>query len=579
MARTIRETARAGPRPHIPMRVWLGIAFAAVGLITAAAVYLFVNGSASTVVSDRSADVAIGRAVRVADRLGNLPVSGGDEVLRANRSDSFSVWEFDRNGREVGPTHRGYPLDRVRYRDQAVTSALAGGRATANLPDDVTVVAVPIFRHGRVDGAVLARATRSVALQRSIDTLRSDSLKALALAIVVGALIGFGVASVITRRIRRLARSTERMASGRFDTPLRTAGRDEIGDLTRSIDSMRTALKESFNVLGSERDKLSAIFAGLIDAVMVVGNDGEVRFHNPAAAPLLDSDGTPIDALVPWLRRAAERGSAEHGSLRVGERVYALQARDIPAEHAVLMVVRDRTEELRRQLAEREFISNAAHELRNPIAGISGAIEVLQSGAKDEPEARDHFLARLSADAERMSRLTQSLLTLARVEALEEGEGEAEVVDVAVAAGEAAQAVDAPVGIDLQLEIAPDLAATGDPVMLRQVLIGLLSNAYKNTPPPGTVTLRARHEGVHGVLIEVTDTGTGIPADEVDRVFERFYRASGSLEHTGFGLGLAIAKRMVNVMGGEIGARSARGRGSTFWVRLPEAQPTFTPVA
>jgi signal transduction histidine kinase len=561
------------------MRAWLGATFAAVGVITAAAVYLFVNGSTSDVVSQRSSEVAVGRAVRVADRIGELPSLSAPEVLRANRSDSFAVWAFGPNGRQLGHARRvGFPLANVPERRRAVARALDGGRVTADLPHDVTVVAVPVFRDGVVDGAVLARATRSVALQRSIDTLRSDSLKALALAIVVGVLVGFAVASVITRRIRRLANSAEQMASGQFDTPLQMGGRDEIGDLTRSLDSMRSALHESFNVLTSERDKLSAIFAGLSDAVMVVGNDGEVRFHNPAAQPLMAEDGTsPIYPLVPWLRRAAQRGSADHGSVGVGERVYALQARDLPAEQAVLLVVRDRTEEMRREVADREFVSNAAHELRNPIAGISGAIEVLRSGAKDDPEARDHFLDRLSQDADRMSRLTQSLLALARVQAL--GEGEAEVVDVAVAADEAAQALGRPDGIDLSLDIESDLAAAGDPVLLRQVLIGLLSNAYKHTPPPGEVTLSAHREGEGDVLVEVTDTGTGIPPEEVDRVFERFYRASGSLEHSGFGLGLAIAKRMVDVMGGEIGARSIHGRGSTFWVRLPVAQPTPTPVA
>jgi signal transduction histidine kinase len=114
---------------------------------------------------------------------------------------------------------------------------------------------------------------------------------------------------------------------------------------------------------------------------------------------------------------------------------------------------------------------------------------------------------------------------------------------------------------------------------LRQVLIGLLTNAFKNTPAPGAVTLRARRRDAEEVLIEVSDTGTGIAAEEIDRVFERFYRGSGSRDKAGFGLGLSIAKRMVDVMGGEIGVESEVGAGSRFWVRLPAAKPAPTPVA
>ncbi len=120
--------------------------------------------------------------------------------------------------------------------------------------------------------------------------------------------------------------------------------------------------------------------------------------------------------MLPQLHRASEVGFSAHPALRIGDRAYAMTARSLPDERAVLAVLRDRTDELRRELAEADFVSNAAHELRNPLAGISGAIEVLQGGAKDEPRDRDHFLARLADDAERMNRLTQSLLTLARVE-------------------------------------------------------------------------------------------------------------------------------------------------------------------
>jgi signal transduction histidine kinase len=205
-------------------------------------------------------------------------------------------------------------------------------------------------------------------------------------------------------------------------------------------------------------------------------------------------------------------------------------------------------------------------------------IEVLRGGAKDDPEARDRFLARLAEDAERMTRLTQSLLMLARVEAAGERDP-ARVVDVSVAAGEALGAVTPPVGVELRSEIDPDLVAEGEPVLLRQVMIGLLTNACTHTPPPGRVTLLASRGEEKTVTIEVQDTGKGIPVEERDRVFERFYRGSATLEGEGFGLGLSIAKRMVDVMGGEIGLRSEPGAGSTFWVRLRAAKPTPTPVA
>src|SRR5207342_352764 len=176
-------------------------------------------------------------------------------------------------------------------------------------------------------------------------------------------------------------------------------------------------------------------------------------------------------------------GFSAHPAIRIGDRAYAMQARALPDERAVLAVVRDRTEEMRREFAEAEFVSNAAHELRNPLAGISGAIEVLRGGAKDDPKARDHFLTRLAEDADRMNRLTKALLTLARVESV--GAGETEVVDVNVALRDVVDAVQRPRHVDLNVEVEPDLTAKGDPTLLRQVMIGLLTNAFKNTPPPG----------------------------------------------------------------------------------------------
>ncbi|HSF02501.1 MAG TPA: ATP-binding protein [Solirubrobacterales bacterium] len=571
-------TAAKSRRPF-GVRLYLTLGFAAVALIAAGFSYLLVTGSSDQAAGEEASNLTIGRTARVADRIGVHRMANATAQIESVNDQGFSAWAFDRRGRLLTPRlSHGVRLGEVPGGREAIAAALRGSRVVEQLPMAVTVASAPILRNGRLSGALLARAERPEEINRTIDAIRGDRLTAAAIAIAVAVVIGFLIATAITTRVKRLAGSAARISEGRLDEPLEgTGGRDEIADLGMALETMRIALRETFVALSSERDRLSAIFDALDDAVMVVGPQAEVRFSNRAAAPLIGPDGKAIVALVPWLRRAAERGAVQHDGLRVGDRVYAVGIRHLPAEDARLAVVRDRTAGLRRELAEREFVSNAAHELRNPIAGISGSIEVLRAGAKDDPNARDHFLARLSEDVERVTRLTDSLLTLARMEAVEKETTEA--LDVGITIEEAAQAVAPPDGLEVRLDVGRDVAARADPVLLRQVLIGLLSNAFKNTPPPGVVTVRARRDGDRQVLMEVSDTGAGIASDEVGRVFERFYRGAGSLEQEGFGLGLSIAKRMVDVMEGEMGVESKLGTGSTFWVRLPVAEVAATPVA
>ena len=568
-----------GKRNPFGVRLYLAFAFAGVALITAGIVYLLVSESGNEAADDRLDELAVGRTISLANELEAVSQGKSQDTLDVAAQEDFAAWVYDASGNLItAEVSQGFDVSDVSDARRAVATARENQDFVEPLTGGTTVVATPITRDNVVDGVVLARAARPAELQEAIDAVRGDRITALFVALVVAVAISFLIASAITSRIKKLADSAAKISQGQLDRPLEgTGGRDEISALGRALETMRAALRQTFEALRSERDRLSAIFDALSDAVMVVGPDGTVRFSNPAARPLIYADGKVAATLIPWLRRASRTGTAEHDGLRIGERVYAMQAREIPAEGAVLTVVRDRTDELRRELAEREFVSNAAHELRNPLAGISGAIEVLRGGAKDDREAREHFLRRLEQDTERITRLTDSLLTLARIESV--GESGPEVLDVAIACEEAVQAFIPPDGIGFELHVEPDLAAQGDRVLLRQVLIGLLGNAFKHTSAPGLVTLRASRPTEEEVLIEVTDTGSGIPPDEVDRVFERFFRGSDSREKEGFGLGLSIAKRMVDVMGGEIGVSSEVGKGADFWVRLPAAKPAATPVA
>src|SRR3954452_19573702 len=561
------------------VRLYLTIGFAGVALITAGLSYLLLTGSSDNAASQRAADITVGRAVGLADRIGRHPAGQSQRQFSTIADPGFSAWVYGRNRALLTSRRsRGVVVQEVENHPGDVRVALHGERTVNRLPDGVTVVATPLFRNGMLAGALLVRAGQPEALSRTIAGLGGDRLKAAIVAVAIAIVMGFLIATAITVRVKRLASSAARMTEGKLDEPLEgTGGRDEISDLGKALETMRIALRETFDALSSERDRLAAIFDALTDGVMVVGPDGEVRFSNPAAEPLIEPDRTANDVVEPWLIWARERGAAERDGIRVGDRVYAIGVRRLAAENAVLAVTRDRTEALRREVAEREFVSNAAHELRNPIAGISGAIEVLRAGAKDDPQAREHFLHRLSDDAERVSRLTDALLTLARIDAV--GRESSDAIDVGIVIEEAAQAVAPPDGLDVGFETESGVTAEGDAVLLRQVLIGLLTNAFKNTPAPGAVTLRARRLQAGEVLIEVEDTGNGIAPDEVGRVFERFYRGPRALEQEGFGLGLSIAKRMVDVMRGEIGVRSEIGVGSTFWVRLPAAATAPSPVA
>ncbi|MCO5314818.1 MAG: ATP-binding protein [Solirubrobacterales bacterium] len=560
------------------MRVWLAAGFALVCVITATILFLFVSRSSENLLSERSNDLAFGRTARLAERLETEDADVEAEVKAAN-GEGFSAWYFGQNGELIAPGGGRPAFDGENAYSEVRNTALAGTRNSADIEDgEVTLVGVPVRNGAEQIGTVVGRYSRPVVLRGALEALRSGSLRTALIAVLIGTLVGFGIASLITVRLKRLATKADDLASGNFDVRLPVRGADEIADLARSLDSMRLALKESFRSLRADRDKLTAIFEGLNDAVLVVDDvSGAIRYRNSAAIPLLDSDEKPPEAMVLPIRRAAREGFAAHPAMRIGDNAYALQARALPDDQSVLVVVRDRTDEMRKEFAERDFVSNAAHELRNPLAGISSAIEVLQGGAKDDPEARDHFLERLAADVDRMSRLTRSLLTLARVEAL--GAGEIEVVDVASAVQDVCSQVEVPAGLDLEQEVEPDLAAKADPTLLRQVVIGLVTNALKNTSAPGRVTVRGSRDGDSEVLVEVIDTGSGIPQAEIERVFERFYRRSSTRRQEGFGLGLAIARRMVDVMDGHMGAHSIEGEGSTFWVRLPLIAQTETPVA
>src|SRR4051812_20348443 len=196
-------TAPGDAGQRIGMRLWLGAAFAGVGVITAVAVYVFVSSSTEKVLSDRSTELAVGRTISLADRIGDAKGDAAGVIAGATGT-GFQAWFFDEDGRLVAPDTPNRALDAIKFLNRAIEAALAGGRFTRAIPGkQVTVVSVPVF--GRRRGVVLVRFARDQVLQSAIDTIQTDTRKALLIAVGIGILAGFVVATAISRRVKRLA--------------------------------------------------------------------------------------------------------------------------------------------------------------------------------------------------------------------------------------------------------------------------------------------------------------------------------------------------------------------------------------
>jgi len=233
-----------------------------------------------------------------------------------------------------------------------------------------------------------------------------------------------------------------------------------------------------------------------------------------------------------------------------------------------LLLMEDVTARDQRSRAEREFVANAAHELRTPIAAIGGAIEVLQDGARDDPAARDRFLGHIQREADRLGRLASSLLLLARIQA-GDGVTALRLVDVKSLLEEVASELEPVDGVAVRVSCESGLSVLADRDLLRQALLNVATNAARHTSD-GEIELACR-EARSVCELEVRDTGSGISPTAQGRVFDRFFRSHDAADG-GFGLGLAIAREIVRALGGSIELESVPGSGTRVRMRLPAAR-------
>jgi PAS domain S-box-containing protein len=315
---------------------------------------------------------------------------------------------------------------------------------------------------------------------------------------------------------------------------------------------------------------------------VLLANDEARRILGTAGAPTQVKgyrlDGSAYDGDWPALR------SLVAGEVVIGERARVVRP---DGEHAIIeinsgpirdaggqvvaavSVFRDVTLAEERERAEREFVSNAAHELRTPLAAIVGAVDVLQAGAKEDPEDRDRFLSHLEQQCRRLERLTSALLVLARVQMRDEAP-RLEIVELFPLLQDVAQSLHPASRVSVEVDCSAGLAVFANRALLEEAVVNLAGNAMKFTRR-GTITLAASESEPGFVDVEVRDTGRGMKAGDRKRAAERFYR--GEDDGTGgFGLGLAIVAAAAEAMGSTLEIESAPRRGTTVRLRLRAAR-------
>jgi signal transduction histidine kinase/HAMP domain-containing protein len=568
-------------RTRIGMRWWLAGVFALIAAITALAVAQIFSERSEDAFRDRAQELAAGTAFQAA--MAVTDASGGGALQSeigpiADRT-RLALFVFnDKGALLTPPTSRGMHVDAIPQRGPAVLTALDGRRfIDTESGVEATVVALPLSASG---SAVLIAYAAHPDLAAELGIVRDEIVVAAVVAVLVGAIGGVLVAMLIAARLRRIAEAAGAIEAGRFDTPLRSRFPDELGELASTIGRMGERLGESFARLETERDRLQRLLERLHQGVVTVGPDHRVDFANAEARWLLGVETlTQGDDLPePWhgfslhdfvARLLEQDAPISDARVDVGEEqaysIVGIPARD-PSQSAIL-VITDISERERRERAEREFVANAAHELRTPLTTIRGAVDALQSGAKNVPGDRDRFLAHIDREAARLSRLARSLLVLARAQTDQQALDQ-EPLELRAVLEEAASGVLTKPGVELRIDCPPGLTIHTNRNLAEQFVFNLVQNAATHTAK-GRIRISASAVG-STVHIDVEDTGVGIAPEERDRVFDRFYRGNGR-NPEGFGLGLAIVRQAVRALGGTVEIESAPGIGTTARVTLPAA--------
>ena len=419
-----------------------------------------------------------------------------------------------------------------------------------------------------------------------------------AAAVVVVVLTATGVAYFLARRFTRplieLREGARRLAEGDLGHTIRVGGGTEHAELAETLNAMSGRLAATFRLLEHDREQLRAILSGMVEGVIAIDDRRRVLFANDRAGQLLEFDPRKAvnEPLCNVTRLATFHEVVERGLTGAEPHREEFEVPGPAPRHlavyvsrftghgmpGAVVVIDDTTDVRQVERMRQDFVANASHELKTPLAVIKSTVETLIGGAVEDPEARTGFLDQVAREADRLADLIKDMLSLARIESGALGlEPRVVKLDKAITDCMERHHPRADTKTLTLVEKPPsdapaDVAAWADPDALRQVMDNLVDNAIKYTPNGGRITVRWGATA-DTVSFEVEDTGVGIPEADVNRVFERFYRVDKARDRAqgSTGLGLSIVKHLLQAMRGQVRVNSKIGKGTTFRVTLPRA--------
>jgi two-component system phosphate regulon sensor histidine kinase PhoR len=480
------------------------------------------------------------------------------------------------------------------FRSVEVEQALEGGEGWNERPsraagERMVFTAVAFERNGVVAG--VARVAESLrAVDRAAGDMRRLVWLGSALALALALVLSNVLANRMSAAVGELTDAAHRMTEGDLSVRTRLTGHDELAELGHALDRLAGSLARTLGQLRAERDLQSRILEAMQEGVVVVDREGRIVLVNPAvrAMLLLGADAVgkllleavrhaQLEDLLVSARESAGTSQAEIELPGLKPRRLLVHAAPLSKndDDGLLFVFVDMTELRRLESLRRDFVANASHELRTPVAAVRSATETLRSGAIDNPRVAARFIDIIERNTVRLQSLVEDMLELSKLESnefkLKRERVELGAVVPIVLGLFRERAEKKAVRLASEL-IRAASAVEGDARALEHVLSNLVDNAVKYCPA-GTRIVVSAEPHADRVHLVVTDTGPGIPLEHVSRIFERFYRvdAGRSRELGGTGLGLSIVKHMVEAMRGKVWVDSEVGRGSTFTVSLPRA--------